>query len=97
MMMNGVKLCADCGCLLGTIQSLGVHRFNRIQRCETCQSIHLKQQKADYQREYRRDGRTIRKLQKQRIDLLEKDNEILRELYRQKVLELEQLRRSKLG
>lgn len=55
------------------------------------------EQKADYQREYRRDGRTIRKLQKQRIDLLEKDNEILRELYRQKVLELEQLRRSKLG
>lgn len=87
-MKKTVKFCKDCGVCLGTIYSLGVHRFNAIQRCETCQSIHRKQQKADYQREYRKDGRTVRRLQKEQIELLQNENAILRELYRAKVQEL---------
>lgn len=61
-MKKEVKFCKDCGVCLGTIYSLGQHRFNAIQRCETCQKLHRKQQKAEYQREYRRDGRTVRRL-----------------------------------
>lgn len=91
-MKKEVKFCLDCGVCLGTIYSLGVHRFNAIKRCETCQKIHRKQQVADYQREYRKDGRTVRRLQKEQIQLLQKENEILKEMYRAKVQELEKMR-----
>ena len=91
-MKKEVKFCKDCVVCLGTIYSLGQHRFNAIQRCETCQRLHRKQQKAEYQREYRRDGRTVRRLQKEQIQLLQKENEILKELYRAKVQELEKMR-----
>ncbi|MGN0585129.1 MAG: hypothetical protein ACI4JD_06720 [Ruminococcus sp.] len=90
-MKSEVKFCKDCGVCLGTIYSLGQHRFNAIQRCSVCNELHRKQQKADYQREYRKDGRTVRRLQKQQIRLLQKENEVLKELYRAKVQELEQM------
>lgn len=91
-MKKEVKFCKDCGVCLGTIYSLGQHRFNAIQRCETCQRLHRKQQKAEYQREYRKDGRTVRRLQKEQIQLLQQENALLKELYRAKVQELEKLR-----
>lgn len=92
-MKSEIKLCKDCGKLIGTIHTLGVHRFNAIQRCPTCQRLHRKEQKAQYQREYRKDGRTVRRLQKEQIELLKRENEILKELYRAKAQELEKIRK----
>lgn len=92
-MLEEMKFCKDCGCLLGTRDTLGQQRFNRIQRCEECQKIHRAAQKAAYQREYRADGRTIRRLQKQQILELEKANMVLQQLYNLKVEELEQERK----
>lgn len=37
--------------------------------------------KADYQKEYRKDGRTVRRLQKKQIEILTKQNIILEQLY----------------
>lgn len=91
--MSDMKFCKDCGCLLGTRDTLGQQRFNRIQRCEECQKIHRAVQKASYQREYRKDGRTVRRLQKQQILKLEKANMVLQKLYELKVEELEQERK----
>ncbi|MDO4157341.1 MAG: hypothetical protein Q4D37_11300 [Oscillospiraceae bacterium] len=91
--MSDMKFCKDCGCLLGTRDTLGQQRFNRIQRCEECQKIHRAAQKAVYQREYRKDGRTVRRLQKQQILELEKANMVLQKLYELKVEELEQERK----
>lgn len=39
-----------------------------------------------------KDGRTVRRLQKEQIQLLQQENAILKELYRAKVQELEKLR-----
>lgn len=91
--MSDMKFCKDCGCLLGTRDTLGQQRFNRIQRCEECQKIHRAAQKAAYQREYRKDGRTVRRLQKQQILKLQKANMVLQKLYELKVEELEQERK----
>lgn len=91
-MRKEVKFCVDCSVCLGTIYSLGVHRFNAIQRCPTCQTIHRKQYKADYQREYRRDGRTIRRIQKEQIMLLQQEVTLLKELNAAKTAELRKLR-----
>ena len=70
--MSEVKFCVDCHCFLGTRNTLGKQRFNSLKRCPECQSIHRKLQKADYQREYRCDARTVRRKQKEEIVRLSK-------------------------
>lgn len=65
--MSEIKFCKDCGCVLGTRETLGRQRFNSLKRCPECQSIRRKLQKADYQREYRGDARTVRRKQKEEI------------------------------
>ncbi len=92
-MLEEMKFCKDCGCLLGTRDTLGQQRFNRIQRCEECQKIHRAAQKAAYQREYRADGRTVRRLQKQQILELQKANQALMQLNRSLREELKQERK----
>ncbi len=92
-MLEEMKFCKDCGCLLGTRDTLGQQRFNRIQRCEECQKIHRAAQKAAYQREYRTDGRMVRRLQKQQILELQKANQALMQLNRSLREELKQERK----
>lgn len=92
--MKEVKFCVDCGVCLGTIYSLGVHRFNALKRCKACQLLHRKAQKADYQREYRHDARTVRRLQREQIELLKKENEVLKELNIERTQELRKIRGS---
>ena len=89
-MRREVKFCKDCKRLLGTPETLGRHRFNAIQRCETCQKIHRMTYKADYQKEYRKDGRTVRRLQKKQIEILTKQNIILEQLYQHARYELKE-------
>ncbi len=91
-MKKEVKFCLDCGVCLGTVYSLGIHRFNAIRRCPTCQAIHRKQYKADYQREYRCDSRKIRRIQKEQIMLLQQEVSLLKELNAAKTAELRKFR-----
>lgn len=86
--MKDVKFCKICNAILGTRQAMGVHRFNAIQYCKNCAKVVTKQNKADYQREYRKDNRKYRKLMKERIMILEADNALLKELYQAKTKEL---------
>lgn len=65
--MSEIKFCKDCGCVLGTRETLGRQRFNSLKRCPDCQEIRRKLQKADYQREYRGDARAVRRKQKEEI------------------------------
>lgn len=78
--MSEIKFCKDCGCVLGTRETLGRQRFNSLKRCPECQSIHRKSQKANYQREYRGDARTVRRKQKEEIVRLSRISDLQAEL-----------------
>ena len=75
-----IKFCKDCGCVLGTRETLGRQRFNSLKRCPECQSIRRKLQKADYQREYRGDARTVRRKQKEEIVKLSRISDLQAEI-----------------
>ena len=77
--MKEVKYCAICGKCIGNIYNTDYFSYIRLKYCNECKITQRRKQKAAYQKQYRKDGRKVRQLQKERIDLLETENELLRQ------------------
>lgn len=77
--MKEVKYCAICGKCIGNAYNTDYYRYIRLKYCNECKEIQRRKQKAAYQKQYRKDGRKVRQLQKERIDLLCTENELLRQ------------------
>lgn len=77
--MTDKKYCQCCGILISDLATADYYSHIRIKYCSTCKvtmsDIHNRQR----QREYRQRQKQIRQLKDDRIELLRKENELLRQ------------------
>lgn len=76
--MTEIKKCQRCGTVIGDAYNTDYYAFIRMKYCPDCKKAVTNMQAAERMRNMRRRTREINKMRKDRLQLLEEENELLR-------------------
>lgn len=85
--MTETKKCQRCGITIGDAYSTDYYAYIRMKYCPECKKSVANMQAAERMRNMRRRTRELNKARKERVELLEEENELLRK----RIIELREM------
>lgn len=77
--MNDIKFCRRCGVIISSIDDSDWYRHMSVKYCPDCRKKSDREKAAERMREFRARNRAVNKAKNERLELLEKENELLRQ------------------
>ncbi len=77
--MNDIKFCRRCGVIISRIDDSDWYRHMSVKYCPDCRKKSDREKAAERMREFRARNRAVNKAKNERLELLEKENELLRQ------------------
>ena len=85
--MTEIKKCQRCGTVIGDAYNTDYYAYIRMKYCPECKKTVTNIQAAERMKKFRHKNRMMNKAMKDRVQLLEQENELLR----QRIIQLREL------